>query len=196
MPDPTEIASPLRNVIARLIETPIEGPVAQMARRFDGCSAEIIALVDTSGSMGDVLGSLGMSKYEQLKIALGDVRRWYPRIRIVTFDASAREVTDLPAYAQGGATDLAGALKLAARWKPRKTVVISDGLPTTGTDEALAAARALSGSIDTIYCGPDGHDAACDFLRSLAKECAGVSVAWNGYGELGAAIRGLLPAPE
>ncbi|HLK50590.1 MAG TPA: hypothetical protein VKT49_20760 [Bryobacteraceae bacterium] len=66
-----------------------------------------------------------------------------------------------------GSTDLAGGFRFIEGWPPRQTIVISDGLP----DDARAAA-AITGSIDTIYCGHDG-DAAIEFLRRLSRDSGG-----------------------
>jgi hypothetical protein len=94
----------------------------------------------------------------------------------------------------GGGTNLAGALEVAARRKPRKTIVISDGLPDSEI-AALEAAERMTGAIDTIYCGPDEHPAV-QFLQKLSRQTGGREVTWDGRHEISGIIRGLLPAPE
>lgn len=189
-----ELSAPLRDIVRRAAENRVEGPASRIRARFEGASDNILVVADCSGSMDEPIGALTLSKYEHLKLALSDVLRHHPKIRIIAFSYMAKEVTpDLLPHPCGG-TDLAGALTYAAKFTPRKTVVISDGLPD---DEraALEAAQTLTGSIDTIYCGPDGHP-ALDFLRQLSRDTGGTSVQWDGYREISTMIRGLLPAPS
>ncbi len=193
---PHEVVSPLKSIINRLASTEVQGPAAQMKKRFADCSNAIVVLCDCSGSMDDGIGGLDLSKFEHLKIALEDILQTWPQIKLVAFSSLAKEVKgpkNLPP--PGGGTDLARALLFAAKWRPRKTIVISDGMPDH-EGAALAAAQGLTGAIDTIYCGPDEHPAV-EFLRRLSRECAGSSVVWDGV-KMGItyAIRGLLPAPE
>lgn len=192
---PEEVLSPLKNIIERLAATEVQGRAAQMKKRFVDCSDAIVVLCDCSGSMEDGIGGLSLSKFEHLKIALEDILQTWPQIKLVAFASSAKVVAgpnQLPP--PGGGTNMARALQLAATFRPRKTIVISDGLPDHA-GAALAAAQAVAGSIDTIYCGPDEHPAV-DFLRQLSRECAGNSVVWDGVKTgITYAIRGLLPAP-
>ncbi len=190
-----EVTSPLRDIIKRAAERQVEGPAGKMKQRFVDASDEIVAVCDCSGSMSDLIGSQNMTKWDHLKIALKDVLLLYPKIRIVAFASYAREVklNDVPFPA--GGTDLGGGLEAAIRFRPRKTIVISDGLPDN-EQYALEAAEQLTGAIDTIYCGPDSHP-AIDFLRQLSRDTGGVQVTWDGYKTLSSAVRGLLgPAPD
>lgn len=190
-----ELTSPLLNLVKKLAATPVDGPAAKLRKRFREASAEIVVLCDCSGSMEDLIGSENISKFTHMKIALDDVLLTWPRIKLVSFDSVAKVVKNpgkLPK--PNGGTDLAAALKLAAQWKPLKTIVISDGLPDSPS-EALEAAQAMTGAIDTIYCGPDEHP-AIEFLRQLSKETAGRDVVCDfGRKGIAGAIKGLLPAP-
>jgi hypothetical protein len=196
MPD-NEIASPLQEIIRKAMESKAEGPIAKLRKRFDGCSPVIVALVDVSSSMNEGIGALGLSKYQHLQAALKDVFESHPRIKIIAFGWKARMVdnpTQLPAPDDGD-TDLAAGLALAARLKPRKTIVISDGLPTNA-DRALKVAEKMTGSIDTIYCGQESHDEPIAFLRQLARETGGTEIVWDGYkASIGSTIRAMLEAP-
>lgn len=186
-----EIASPLQSIIKKLASQDIQGPAAKLKKRFVGASEVIAVLADCSGSMADFVGSFHMSKWDHLQVALKDVVTSYPAIRIVAFDSVSKVVanpSELP-Y-PSGSTDLAGALKLAAQWKPQKTIVISDGLPDNER-AALKIADSMTGAIDTIYCGPDG-DPAVEFLQRLSKESGGSSAVWTGQTEIGCTIRGFL----
>lgn len=93
----------------------------------------------------------------------------------------------------GGGTPLDRAIEEASKLKPRKTIIISDGLPDHA-EACMEAIETLSGAVDTIYCGPDA-DPAVQFLRSLARAGAGTHVTWDGYRQLSQTIRGLLPPP-
>lgn len=197
MPD-NEIASPLQDIIRKAMESKAEGPIAKLRKRFEGCSPVIAVLCDVSSSMCEGIGALGLSKYRHLEAALKDVFESHPHIKIIAFGWNARMVDD-PAQLpppHDGDTDLAAGLALAARLKPRKTIVISDGLPTDG-DKALKVAGRMTGSIDTIYCGQESHDKPIAFLRQLARDTGGTEIVWDGYkASIGSTIRAMIEAPE
>jgi hypothetical protein len=192
---PAELSTPLADIIKRAAQTSVEGPAARMKKRFAAASEEIVVLADCSSSMWDLIGNSGLSKFQHLDIALKDVRAGYPEIRLIAFGNGAWEIkrgSGLPP--PKGGTDMEAGLKLAAEFKPRKTIVISDGLPDN-EETALRAADELTGAVDTIYCGPDQHPAA-QFLHRLSRSTGGVSATWQGYHQLAAGIRALLPAPR
>lgn len=188
----TELASPLADIIKRAASAPVEGAAAKMKQRFTNCTAEIVVLADVSGSMSDVIGSSGLPKWQHLAIALKDVLTLHPKIRLVAFHSYPVELknpAELPEPAGGTALD--EALKMAAKYKPRKTIIISDGLPDDGK-AALDAADKMTGQIDTIYCGPDSHPAV-EWLKKLSRSTGGIQVVWDGYKQqLTSAVRGLL----
>jgi hypothetical protein len=194
----SDVAAPLQSIIKRLAGTDIVGPAAKRAQRFTDASDELVVLADCSGSMLDFIGSQGISKFEHLQIALEDVMLAWPRIKILAFASTFREIAnakDLPRAGLGGGTNLAGAIEYAAKWRPRKTIIISDGLPDSEA-EAIAAAQKITGAVDTIYCGPDAHPAVA-FLRKLSREAAGIHFTWEGgRTSIAQTIRGLLPSPE
>ena len=189
-----QIASPLSDVIKRAMSAKPQGVVAEakqkVAKRMEKASGEMLVVCDLSGSMAEGIGGLSVSKYEHLEIALEDIRKAFPKVRVVGFNSTVKEIKGkLPP--PGGGTDLAGALKFAGKFRPAKTIIISDGIPD---NEHLATCEAdtLTGIIDTIYCGPDGHP-AIEFLRSLSRLAGGTSLAWDGFqSQLSANIRGLL----
>jgi hypothetical protein len=159
-----------------------------------------VVLCDTSSSMGlsasgpGVTG--GRTRIELLREALKGLLESY---RFIAFDTLAREVpgpNHLPEPA--GTTDLASALTYAVPMRPSRVVVISDGEPDS-PDEAIAAARALSGTIDTVFCGPDDHGEARAFLKRLARLGGGRSL-WSSLegganSRLAADVRRLLALP-
>lgn len=188
----TEIVSPLADIIRRAAESKIEGPFAKLKKRMANASSEIVVLVDTSDSMSERVGNLNMRKCEHMKIALKEVLKYYPKIRIISFGTLVREV-DHPDHLPppSGGTPLAKALMLAQKFRPRKTIIISDGCPDNQTT-AKEAADELTGVIDSVYCGQENHPAA-DFLESLCKGAGGARFTWDGYrGEISSVIRGLL----
>lgn len=193
----TEVSSPLADVIKRATQKKSSGAIskarAKIEKRMKGASDEILVVCDLSGSMEDPIGVGGVSKYEHLKIALADIKRSYSKVRVILFSYGPQEWAGGPMPEPNGGTNLAGALAFARKWRPKKTIIISDGVP----DDEYAAqkeADAITGEVDTIYCGPDGHP-AINFLRSLAHSTGGTSLNWDGYrSELASNIRGLLTA--
>jgi hypothetical protein len=197
-----EVASLLRRIIERLAKTDIkDGPAAQVRKRYTNASDVIAVLCDCSGSMTDLVGSSGISKFHHLQIALEDLQHGFPKIRLIAFGSTAKEfktAKEIPdphrTAPLGHGTNLTAALEMAARLKPRKTIIISDGLPDE-SQGPIDIADTMTGSIEAIYCGPDGHPALA-FLRSLCHSTGGSAVAWDGRGEISGVIRLMLPAPE
>ena len=215
-----EISSPLLNVIANALKSQPVGPAAKLKQRFDNAGSDVIALCDVSGSMWDYVGSTGTSKFDHLVAALKDVVQGFPKLLIVAFASTAAETSvrgfeeeqrikhshilanpqkawcPAPFDCLGGGTNMGGGIEyVAARWKPRKTILITDGQADCD-DHALQAVDLLTGSVDTIYCGPDS-DPAVAFLRKLSRAGVGSHVSWDGAAELAPVLRRLaLPAPK
>lgn len=192
-----EITSPLANIVAKMAEKQVQGKAAKMRERFQSCTEKVVVLCDVSYSMDSFVASSNSRKYDHMKVAIADAARTYPGLILIAFGSSCREFDSaaaLPACgALGGSTDMAKALRSVLAVRPRKTLVISDGLPDN-QDKALEAAAELTGSVDTIYCGYDG-DPGVRFLQRLSRETAGQQMTWDGLRELGTVVRGLLAAP-
>lgn len=195
------LTSPLADIIRRAAESKPLPRTEKITKRFRNASAEVVCLLDYSGSMTDLVGHSGMSKHQHLVIALADVLQSNPKVRLIAFGTNVRngkevwEAKDPSGLGSpAGGTPLHKALQFARQYRPRKTIIISDGLPDCERS-AEQEADQLTGAIDTIYCGPDGHP-ALQFLRKLAKDSGGTSVHWDGYRSLADGIRALLPAPE
>lgn len=194
-----EVASPLANIIRKAAEKQVEGPVAKLRKRFTEASGQVFLLCDVSYSMNDFVGNGSMRKCEALQIAVDDVLKHHPKIRVVAFGSIPLELGPNDRMPQAGTslgsgTDLALALECIRPYKPRKTIIITDGMPDD-EDAAEEAAEQLTGAIDTIYCGPEEHP-AIHFLKGLAKKYAGTShMVFDGYREISETIRGLLPPP-
>jgi hypothetical protein len=191
---PTELyRGSLADVIARAAKSTVVDPrEAKLKARFENTGDDIFLLVDISGSMLSPIGDTTMSKFDHAQIAVDDVLAHNPKIRVVAFDSWPREVKGGKLPQPAGSTCMGDALEYVAKFRPQKTIIVSDGLPD---DEqgARDAAEKMTGRIDTIYCGPDGHP-AITFLRSLCRIGCGRHSTWEGRGELTGAIRALLSA--
>ena len=190
----SELASPLRSIVQKLASQKISGPAAKVKKRYVGATNIVVAVCDVSDSMRDSIGSLGMNKHQQLKVALEDTLLSFPDLRIIAFSSTAQQIRDAKELPEpNGSTNLQRALQLAQELKPRKTIILSDGLPDS-TTLATEAAENLTGAIDTIYCGPEQHPGA-EFLHGLSRLSGGRGVTWEGRAQLAETFRLLIEAP-
>jgi hypothetical protein len=208
-----EITSPLADIVRKAMESKTTGKVQDLreaeqkrlaiaAKRMKGAGKDVLIVADLSGSMGESIGGLNVTKHRHLEVALEDVRKTHPAAKVIIFNSSAMLFTGSKLPSPDGGTNLAFALQLAQTFKPQKTIIISDGLPDDGVS-AKREADKITGVVDTIYCGPDGHP-AIEFLRSLSHATGGVSIEWDGRldalgnargtNSLASNIRGLLTA--
>lgn len=191
---PGELSSVLRDIVSKAANAPTgnTGEVARIKKRFEGCTDALVVLADCSGSMNDSIGSSGLRKIEHLKIALSDLLTAHPAAIIIAFGSSAKRLRGPEDLSENllGSTNLCAGIDLAMKLKPRRTVIISDGLPD---DEKGAAQMVddLTGQVDCVYCGPDGHP-AIRYLHSLARAGGGRAMTFDGCRELSPMIRGLL----
>lgn len=187
----------LRDVVSRAAKAPVaeNEDLARLRKRFADCTDDTVVLCDCSGSMRDMIGHSGISKMEHLEIALNDLLRAHPRVILIAFSSTAQRVKNTAGVTDhyrryGGSTNLTDAIEEAAKLRPRRTVIISDGLPDNA-DTATEAIDDLTGQVDCVYCGPDGHPAVA-FLQSLARKGGGHQMTFDGCRELAPMIRGLL----
>jgi hypothetical protein len=164
------------------------GIVARFERRLASAGITQVILADVSASMAESAGA--RRRVDVLREALTGV----PPARIVAFATTPVEIASATALPPpSGGTALHLALDLGAAMRPARTLVVSDGEPD---DEAAAlrSAEDVPGTIDVIYCGPDGNVAARAFLMRLARAGGGRYVSHDmRHPELLApAIRGLL----
>ena len=133
----------------------------------------IVILADVSPSMAEADGGMreGKTRFALLVEALKGLPR---EVCIIAFSGSAYEVgaADVRLDAGMGGTALHLGIEAAARHKPVRTIIISDGEPDS---EPLArqALDKLTGIVDVIYCGNPANGAARNFLESLARAGAG-----------------------
>lgn len=192
---PVDLSSLLRDVVKKAATAPTAGgtesDIARMRKRFDHCGNKIVVLADCSGSMSSSIGSLGVTKMEHLMIALKDLLSAHPEVTIIAFNSYVKTLNSIhEMLAPSGSTNLTEALEVAAKLTPRRTIIISDGL-ADDTKSASEMVDQVTGRIDCVYCGPDGHPAVA-FLQSLARRGAGHQMTFDGCKELSPMIRGLL----
>jgi Mg-chelatase subunit ChlD len=137
-------------------------------------SADIIILVDVSGSMGTADSRGGRTRYAVACDELARLQEANPgKLAIVAF---ASVPTFCPAGtppSPTGGTDLAGALRFVSPADGTvRFIVVSDGCPNNEV-EALKIARTFESRIDCIYTGPDHDRAGALFLQSLANAAGG-----------------------
>ncbi len=161
------LTSPLAGIVARAAGALPQktGETGRLRDRIGRAGADTVILADVSSSMADMAGA--RRKIDILREALDNVRPSIPTARVLAFGST---VTDAPASIPdpSGGTALHLALDHAASYRPRRTIVISDGEPDN-EQQALDAAERLSGTIDIIYCGLDGNRRAIDFMHRLAR---------------------------
>lgn len=157
-------------------------------------NAEVVVLVDTSGSMAthDSLG--GRQRYEVACEELAALQGSRPgKLAVLSFSQATLFCPDGKPFNQGGGTDLAGALKFArvADVPGMRFIVISDGQPDSPS-AALAEAGQYRNRIDVIYVGPESMPAGREFLAKLAVASGGQMVTADRAQNLLAATQKLL----
>jgi hypothetical protein len=135
-----------------------------MAERF-------VVLADVSATMdcADAGANGSERRIDALRRGLAAALGEQGRTTIVAFTHRAwvaERPEDLPE--PDGGTCLASAVRLARRFAPTRTLLISDGTPYSEA-EAFAERERLPGRIDVLYCGPDRNHEAIDFMRRFAR---------------------------
>jgi hypothetical protein len=190
---PDSLVNPLQVILDKAAKLPDTGQVAKVAKRINTDNRILVIVLDLSGSMADPIET-GKSKISVLREAVSQVNS---NIAIgFNSSAFAVELDQIPDPM--GSTRLDLALRLAASFHPRYTLVISDGLPDSEPD-SLAAALQLPGTINTLYVGRDDNKKAIAFMQSLAAIGCGYSQNCDIYRSEGSlrlrsAIVNLLPA--
>ncbi len=165
---------------------------ASLAETF--VNADVIVIVDVSGSMdaNDSLG--GRSRYEVALDELAQLQNSNPgKIAVLAFSNDTLFVPSGQPPKLFGSTNLAGALKFArvADTGDIRFVVISDGQPDDANG-ALDEARKFKGRIDVVYVGPEDYPTGRNFLKRLAQAKGGVVVTADKATQLAAQTQRLL----
>jgi hypothetical protein len=159
-------------------------------------NAEVVILVDTSGSMGTHDSRGGQRRYDVACEELATLQNGLPgKIAVLSFSQATLFCPDGKPFNQCAGTDLAGALKFArvADVPDMRFIVISDGEPDSPS-AALAEAKRYQNRIDVIYVGPEALPAGRDFLAKLAAASGGQVVTADCAQNLLAATQKLLEA--
>lgn len=159
----------------------VSGSLASLARQNNTSIAEsflnadVIVIVDVSGSMNQSDARNGQRRYDVACQELARLQRELPgKIAVVAFSDHAEFAPGgVPPYS-GAGTNLAGALQFVKVADGLvKFVVISDGIPDD-EERALATARQFQSKIHTIYVGPeDDFGGGRRFLEKLAATSGG-----------------------
>jgi uncharacterized membrane protein len=164
-------------LVLLLLYRPVLSIVRTQARR-----AELVVLVDTSGSMSVQDDPQGRSRLQQVQEVLlnhaGRLNQTFD-VRILRFDAKATPLKQLSAVGSlrptGGETNLAGALQTAvesgSKRRTTAVVVLTDGIDNSGRDVA-AVAKELGVPVHTVAAGYNraGSDSDRDVMIS-GVEC-------------------------
>lgn len=155
-------------------------------------SADVIVIVDVSGSMATHDSRGGHSRYEVACEELRTLQARLPgKIAVVAFSGGFQFAPGGVPLFQGDTTNLAGALRFVQVADGTvEFFVISDGEPDSPAD-ALAIAQRFESKISTIYVGPEGGRGS-DFLRQLAAASGGQHTTAARAVELAASIERLM----
>lgn len=158
-------------------------------------SADVICLVDTSGSMGTHDSRGGKSRYEVASEELASLQTSMPgKVAIVSFSTDVQFCPSGVPFNYGGGTDLAKGLNFirAADAVPgMKFIVVSDGEPDS-QQAALSEASMFKNKIDVIYVGAENNPTGRAFLERLAKATGGKAVTAEAAKQLAAQVQILL----
>jgi Mg-chelatase subunit ChlD len=182
-----------------LKNTPVPGSLEQQAAANhlsvaeSFVNADVIVLVDTSGSMRQDDGG-EVSRYQRACSELRKIQASMPgKIAVLSFSDSVMFCPNGVPFQYSLGTDLAKALKFArvTDVEGMKFIIISDGEPDD-EQEALSEAAKYKNHIDTIYIGADKSGER--FLALLASKSGGHSAKDFSGHNLETTIKGLLSA--
>lgn len=177
----------------------VPGSIGAIAQR-DGISiaesflsADVIVIVDVSGSMAAHDSRGGQQRYEVACQELARLQRDLPgRIAVVAFSSSVQFVPGgVPPFLSGN-TDLAAALRFVQVADGTvRFIVISDGYPDE-PERTLALASQFRSQIDVVYVGPESDRIGREFLEMLARAAGGRYVVANRAAELAERVQTLM----
>ena len=158
--------------------------------------ADVIVIVDTSGSMGATDSRGDHSRYDIACEELANLQATLPgKIAVINFSDQVQfEPGGKPWFFQGG-TDLTRALRFVkvADIPGMRFILISDGGPDD-PEGAIRVAREFKCKIDVIYVGPENWPTGRDYLMRLAAATGGKTVTADRAKELKAGVMALLGA--
>ena len=138
-------------------------------------SAEVVIIVDTSGSMSATDSRGGKSRYDVACEELAQLQAHLPgKVAVISFSYQVIFCpSGVPIYF-GGGTDMAQALQFAkiAEIPGMRFILISDGQPDEPSP-TLSIAKQYKNKIDVIYVGPESDPGGRVFLEQLAAATGG-----------------------
>jgi Mg-chelatase subunit ChlD len=157
-------------------------------------NAEVIIIVDTSGSMNTADSRDGKTRYAVACEELTSLQNNLPgRLAIIAFSNDVQFCPSGIATYLGGGTNLTKALQFVkiADVPGMKFILISDGRPND-EQSALATARMFRNHIDVIFVGSEEYLTGREFLQKLAAATGGQTVTADKAKELTASVTLLL----
>lgn len=159
-------------------------------------NADLIAIVDTSGSMSSGDSRDGFSRYDVACQELKNLQRNMPgKIAVISFSDDVQFCAGgVPTYF-GCGTDLVRALQFCkiADVPDMRFILISDGEPDQ-PEKCIEVAKTYQNRIDVIYVGPERFPTGRDFLEKLASATGGKAVTADRAVELEIQVMQLLKA--
>lgn len=156
-------------------------------------NADLIVIVDTSGSMSTHDSRGGKSRYDVACEELAALQSSHPgKIAVLAFSSDVIFCpSGIPLYF-GGGTNMAKALQFAkiADVPGMQFVLISDGEPDNEA-ETLQVASTYKNKISTIYVGPEENPTGRNFLQRLASATGGQTITIDRAKQLKAGIEKL-----
>lgn len=192
----SNLSNPLEQILAQAAQLPDSGALKKVSLRINATGEKSVILFDVSLSMNELLLS-GERKIDILRSVF-----CCPKAANEIAIAFGSIATIIPDFASiphpNGNTDLEQAIFLATTYKPRTTLVISDGMPDCET-KALNAAKRLTGVINCLFIGNEDDVNAISFMKKLARIGCGQSTVCDiskldGAPRLKSAIALLLPS--
>jgi Mg-chelatase subunit ChlD len=165
-----------------------------IAETFIG--ADVVILVDTSGSMEARDSRGGLSRYDVACQELAQLQANLPgKIAVVSFANFPMFCPGGRPVNLGGSTALDKALEFTkiADVPGMRFIIISDGEPDS-QERAMRQAVKYTNRIDTIFVGPEDRPAGRDFLNRLAAASGGQGITMDRAKELAAGVQYLLAA--
>jgi hypothetical protein len=162
----------LSSVVIKASNNPTEDyGFKAIKKRMELATNETVILADHSSSMIEYVG--GKPKLTSLKEALRNLFKQQPTNRLIMFGYNAylTDISNIDRKVEGF-TNLAAGLQMAIQFKPKRTIVITDGC-CDNEFLALEQAGKLTGVIDIIFCGDLNDTIAIEFLKKLARISGG-----------------------
>jgi hypothetical protein len=157
-------------------------------------NADVIVIVDTSGSMSEEDSRGNKSRYDVACEELATLQASLPgKIGVFAFSSSTIFCPGGQPPYLGAKTNLVGALQFVkvADVANMRFIVISDGEPDD-PDKALKIASTYKNRIDVIYVGNETFGYGRAFLQKLAEASGGQAVTADRAKELAPTIQKLL----